>query len=233
MSKLYEVDPEADVLLIVPDLAEPFAPWDPVPPKPVSAPSTSSPYASLFSNRLLVHSGLTRGVVAAAAPETGLRIKVSSKHLGLASTTLKSRLQFADAPNEADGRVHLRLEGVDPTAVKIVLDAVHGRGRRVPKSVDVETLAKIAVFVDRFQLHEAVEVYADRWIGQLEQSVPATYNRDLILWIYITYVFRQGDLFKAATKVAITQSTEPIRSLGLPIREKITSMLPHLPSLEC
>ncbi len=228
MAKLYEIDPEADVLLLVSEPTGPFAPWDPVKPTPVAKTvSGSSPYANLFSDRLLIYSGLTRkptptaSATTTAASESGLRIKASSKHLSLASKYFKSKLQFADSSAHSDGRVHLPLEGVDPAAVKIVLDAVHGRGRRVPRSVDLETLAKIAVFVDQFQLLDAVEVYAERWIEKL--SAPTAYNRDLILWIYVSYVFRQGDLFKEATKVTITQSIEPIRTLGLPIREKIIS----------
>ncbi|KAH8886461.1 hypothetical protein GQ53DRAFT_750706 [Thozetella sp. PMI_491] len=242
MAKLYEIDPEADVLVVVSEPTSPFAPWEPSKPAAAAVSATpvvSSPYANLFPDRLLVQSGLTRtpapvsspygnlfparllsytGLTRPApAPAPALHIKASSRHLSLASKAFRSKLQFADA--KPDGRVHISVDGFDPAAVKIVLDAVHGRGRRVPRSVDLETLAKIAAFVDKFQLFEAVEVYAERWIDGL--SAPEAYGRDLILWIYVAYVFHQNDLFAEATKTAITQSTEPIRNLGLPIREKV------------
>lgn len=207
MTSLYEVDPDADVLLIVPRDDRPFAPW----------------------NEL--HTGEAQGAnhsTAAAAPTSrpGLRIKVCSRHLALASRVFKNKLQFGSTrtAKQPDGRVHLQLaEGFDPKAVSIVMNAIHGRGSKVPKSVDLETLARIALFVDKFQLLDAVEVYAERWIAKLDDMLPDTYNRDLVLWIYISHVFRQAEVFKAVTRVAAVHSPGPIRNLGLPIREKIIS----------
>lgn len=213
LAPLYEVDPEADVLLIVPSSNKPFAPW-------VGAPQVNG----------------TNGVhktTAAAAPASrpGLRIKVSSRHLTLASRVFKNKLQFSSSKGtrQSDGRVHLKLsEGFDPQAVSIVLNAVHARGSKVPRSVDLETLAQIAIFVDRFQLLDAVEVYAERWISKLEGDIPETYNRDLVLWLYISHVFRHSDIFKAVSKTAAAQSHGPIQTLNLPIREKIISRFPLL-----
>ena len=87
------------------------------------------------------------------------------------SKPFRNKLHLATSKKgsvQSDGRTHLSLAaGFDPKAVTIALNAVHGRGSKVPKSVDLETLAKIAHFVDRFQLFETVEVYADRWVGGL------------------------------------------------------------------
>ncbi|KAK0719289.1 hypothetical protein B0H67DRAFT_532932 [Lasiosphaeris hirsuta] len=205
MAPLYEVDPEADLLLLVPPRTTAFAPWD-------------AAAAAAAASSSAVHKS------AALASASGLRIKASSKHLALASRIFRNKLQFAGAKGsvQSDGRVHLGLaEGFEPRAVRIVLDAVHGRGRKVPKAVDLETLAQIALFVDRFQLGDAVEVYADRWIGGLEGSLPEAYTRDLVLWIYASFVFGRADVFKAVTKLAAARSNGPIRDLGLPIKEKI------------
>ncbi|KAK1834412.1 hypothetical protein QBC39DRAFT_301251 [Podospora conica] len=191
---------EADVLLIVPSSTKPFAPWDePVP----------NPY---------------RPATAAIKSSSGLRIKASSKHLILASRVLKNKLHHASAKTstQSDGRIHLTLaEGFDPKAASIVLNAIHSRGSKVPRAIDLETLAKIALFVDRFQLYDAVEIYADRWITKLEDQLADAFDRDLVFWIYVSYVFRRSDLFQSATKAAVAQSNGPLRTLGLPIREKI------------
>ncbi len=92
------------------------------------------------------------------------------------------------------------------------------------------TLAAVAVFVDRFQCFEAVEVYADRWIRQLEGSLSAAATAhgrgDLAPWIYVAYVFRQPALFKAATRLAISHSSSALSGSGLPIREKIIRKKP-------
>jgi len=89
-------------------------------------------------------------------------------------------------------------------------------------------LAQIAWFADKFQLVEAVSVYADRWISRLLDKLPNSYNRELILWIYISHVFGHDEAFKAATKVAAVYSTGPIKTLGLPIDRRVIGMLTNL-----
>ncbi|KAK4446455.1 hypothetical protein QBC34DRAFT_411719 [Podospora aff. communis PSN243] len=201
MAPLYEVDPAADVLLIVPATTAPFAPWD----------ATAAAAPQKISKAVL-------------ASSTGLRIKASSKHLALASRVFRNKLQHANpkTSTQSDGRIHLCLaEGFAPKAVSIVLNAIHSRGSKVPRAVDLETLAQIALFVDRLQLYDAVEVYADRWISQLEDGISEAYDRELVLWLYASHVFRRAEVFKAVTKVAVAHSSGPLRDLGLPIREKI------------
>ncbi|KAK4143987.1 uncharacterized protein C8A04DRAFT_28331 [Dichotomopilus funicola] len=194
LAPLYEVDPDADALLVV------------------------SP-----SNRQTRPQQGANGT-ATAPSEQGLRIKVSSKHLALASRVFRNKLQFGSTKpaRQADGRVHLRLaEGFSAKAVSIVANALHGRGSKVPKAVDLDTLAQIALFVDRFQLLDAVEVYADRWISRLELDAPGTVASAPVPWIYVGYVFRRADLFKEATKHAAAQASGPIETGGLPIKAKI------------
>ncbi|KAK0631465.1 hypothetical protein B0T14DRAFT_501758 [Immersiella caudata] len=201
MAPLYEVDPAADVLLIVPPSTKPFAPWDD--PTPITTAHKTSK---------------------ALASTSGLRIKASSKHLSSASRVFRNKLQHANTKTstQSDGRVHLSLaEGFTPKAVTIVLNAIHSRGSKVPRAVDLETLAQIALFVDKLQLYDAVEVYADRWISKLEDSISDAHDRDLVLWLYASHVFRRAEVFKSVTKVAVAHSTGPLRDLGLPIREKI------------
>jgi len=202
LSPIYEVDPEADTLLIVPpqhSTEKPFAAWD------ESTTTTSSP-----SN-------------------PGLRLKVSSRHLSLASRAFRNKLQH-HATNkkstQSDGRIHLSLlpsEGFDPKAVQIVMNILHGRGSKVPKSLEggIDLLAKIALFVDRFGLLDAVEVYAERWIAKLSASLPAEYSRDLILWLYTSHVFRDPEIFNKVSKTLAAVAPGPIKTLGLPIREGI------------
>jgi len=205
MSPIYEVDPDADVLLIVPPNTKPFAPWEESSlPNGVSSQKTS----------------------AALNSTSGLRIKASSKHLSLASRVFRNKLQYATSGSknstQSDGRVHLSLaDGFSPKAVSIVLNAIHTRGSKVPREVDLDTLAQIALFVDKLQLFDAVEVYADRWIAKLEDGISEAYDRDLVLWLYVSHVFRRAEVFRTVTKVAVAHSTGPLHDLGLPIREKI------------
>lgn len=252
MFKLYEVDPEADTLLIIPYPSRPFAPWTDSSETPSSSPSD-------------VYAGILRGtsrppnIYASIASAPELRVKVSSQHLVLASKHFRNRFRYHrsnnndSSPTSSDGRTHITLSpGYDPQAVITVMDIVHGRGRKVPRTLpDVDALAKIAVVVDAFKLHDAVEVYAERWFTHLSRpggggsggwtrvgdEAVSSYGRELILWIYASYVFRQAEVFKAATRVAVLRSDGPIPSLGLQVREGVISkfvlvllLLSHLSS---
>lgn len=208
LTPIYEVDPDADVLLIVPGppSTQALAPQDGLGIR-LNGPNDQDKARNLTS-----------------AAQSGLRIKVSSRHLALASRVFQNKLQFGAGKGvrQSDGRVHLKLaEEFDPKAVSIVMNIIHSRGSKVPKTVDLETLAQTALVVDRFQLYDAVEVYAERWISNLESSHPDTVDHDPIPWIYISHIFRHAAIFKAATKLAAAQSTGPIPTYGLPIREKI------------
>jgi len=153
-----------------------------------------------------------------------LQIRASSKHLILASDIFKNKLRHFSKSTSVrpDGRIHLYTsQRFDPRAAAIALNAVHAKSFKVPKAVDLETLAQIALFTDKFQLVEPVSVYADRWASKLRSQIPATYNRDLVLWIYISHIFRQAEPFKVATRVAAIESTAPITNLRLPLHEQI------------
>tara|TARA_R110002060_G_scaffold31897_3_gene42533 strand:- start:388 stop:744 length:357 start_codon:yes stop_codon:yes gene_type:complete len=113
------------------------------------------------------------------------------------------------------------LEGFDPSALKILLDIIHGKTRRVPRSLDLEMLAKVSVLVDDLECHEEVEIFVDIWLKDLPSSPPSEYNRDLILWILISSVFHRTALFNTATRTAILHSAGPIQSLELPVRSII------------
>jgi hypothetical protein len=212
LASLYEVDPDADALLIVP------------PSKKTLDESNGLTINNLDGKR----PNPTAASVSSGPSIPGLHIKVSTKHLTLASRVFKTKLQFGSsgAVCQSDGRVHLRLaEGFEAKAVSIVMNVIHGRGSKVPGSVDLTTLAQIALFVDKFQLLDAVGIYAERWIWNLEAAygLPDAYNRDLVLWIYVSCVFRHADIFRSATRIAALHSRGEIRDLELPIKHKIIS----------
>lgn len=228
MYKFYEVDPDADTLLIIPHPSKQFAPWqqDNSPPtSPSSVQDASAAYAGILR-------GTSRppNIYASIASSPETRIKVSSKHLSLVSKHFRNKFRYLagqeDTQAAADGRFHVTLGGYDPAAVAIVMDIIHGRGRKVPKTVGLEMLAKVAVFVDAFRCFEAVEVYAERWFEKLlgGGDVPGgDYGRDSVLWIYASYVFRQSDVFRRATRTAVLDSDGLIRTLGLQVRAGVIS----------
>ncbi|TLS31021.1 hypothetical protein PpBr36_03724 [Pyricularia pennisetigena] len=193
MFRLYEVDPDADTLLIV------------------------RPSPEVTKNSGLGVNGQNFN--------TELRVKVSSKHLSLASRHLSNKLRHTPA-DRSDGRIHIHLDDADPAAATVVMNIIHCRGQKVPRIVTLQTLADIAVFVDRYQCFDAVEAHGDRWIRGLEHNlVEAPVAKALMQWIYIAYVFRQPLLFKRVTGIAVSQSSGIVGTYGLPIRQKIINAI--------
>lgn len=154
---------------------------------------------------------------------------VSSRHLMLASPWFKRLLsteEYAEGSKESDGLYHIPASEWDEQALLILLNIFHVRTRQVPATVSLEMLAKIAVLVDYYELENAEVIERDvkDWTAgvRLNAPMPESYCRDLILWIYVSQVFGMNQEFEKATALAITGSKDPIQTLGLPIRPKVT-----------
>ncbi|KAH7333293.1 hypothetical protein BKA65DRAFT_564458 [Rhexocercosporidium sp. MPI-PUGE-AT-0058] len=174
MCEVYEVDPDGDLLIILPS-TDPFAPWNDLDDLEVI------PKLSENDTEIGIDSS-----------------QISSKHLSLASPRFKKMLTgvWKEAHEiHKDGCRHVTLEGFDPGALKLMLDILHGKTRKVPRSLNLEMLAKVAVLVDDFECFEEVEVFTDIWLESLPPPRPAEYNRDLVLWILISSVFQKSKLF--------------------------------------
>ncbi len=200
MAQIYEIDRNADCLIILSD-----------PDRDENTEGLSKASGNPAKGTKHVN-----GVANGESHEV-LRLKVSSKHLSLASQHFRNKFGRdgeSFTPIDLDGRVHFRLEGFDPTAVTTVMNIIHSQGRRVPKFVDLESLTKLATFVDAFKFDEAVEAYGDRWITSLSKSVPSKYNKQAIQWLFIAHAFQHPDIFRNVTRLAIMQSTGSFSELG-------------------
>ncbi|KAM7185055.1 hypothetical protein V8F20_011961 [Naviculisporaceae sp. PSN 640] len=72
---------------------------------------------------------------------------------------------------------------------------------RLPKQLDsLETLAQVALFTEKFSLVDIVEVYAERWINRLWKGASVNYGRNWALWGYVAYVFGRQDIFDVASR---------------------------------
>lgn len=116
------------------------------------------------------------------------------------------------------------MKGWDAEALLIVLNIIHGRNNHAPKTISLEMLCKVSVLVDYYHVHEAVRFPSLLWVDGLRSSVPKTYNRDLILWLCVSWIFQDDEIFKSVTRVAIRESTESVSALELPIAEAVIGM---------
>lgn len=120
------------------------------------------------------------------------------------------------------GSVEISMEGWDVEALLIFIKIIHCRHSDIPRKLNLEMLAKIAVLLDYHECKEAVRFFSDAWISSLEEKVPnSTYSRELILWIWVSWFFRLPSHFGEATSTAMSWSIGKVDNLGLPIPGKV------------
>ncbi|OAQ78436.1 hypothetical protein VFPBJ_06557 [Purpureocillium lilacinum] len=248
----HDIDPDGDVILQLIDADAPFAVWPNADAKDAVAKEHATPTDDLggvFANGEIGEdpeqrdddSNPTTNSVSSSAdenvntPETPpmpapeVHLRLSSKHLTLASPYFKSMLCGPWKEGDTSGtqpRV-LTAESWDQDALLIVMNIIHGQNKKVPRTVDFEMMAKIAVIVDYYQCHEALEVFSDMWLKELKRTIPLpeVYTREAVLWLHISHVLSDEETFRTVTKVLQRHLTEPLHTLDLPIPARIGEML--------
>ncbi|KAF5258405.1 hypothetical protein FOXYS1_11023 [Fusarium oxysporum] len=158
-----------------------------------------------------------------------LRLKVSQKHLTVASRRARAMFQRdyrETRKTEADGLYHWKIEPLfDPEALRIVMKVIHAQAQDLPDEVTLQMIVSIAEVVDDLQCHDALSFFVNVWINRLSESVPSQMCDELVQWIFVASVFGLDEKFKQATRVAIMRSTGPIDILGLPMRPDIVDKI--------
>jgi hypothetical protein len=214
----YECDPHGDVILLLREPDAPFAVWeDVVAPKVVEyAPTDNEPDTEPVETSNSKEEGL---------PERRcMEMRVSSRHLILASSYFNRMLngEWKESNTfQSDGCVRIEISDWDIDAIQLLMDIIHGRTRKVPQAISLEMLAKIAVLVDYYDCLEVVEIISRIWIQKLKSTVPGVHSRDLVLWLCISWVFQKSETFQNATMVVMMHSTGPLKTMDLPIPERI------------
>ncbi|KKO99183.1 hypothetical protein THAR02_08716 [Trichoderma harzianum] len=109
----------------------------------------------------------------------------------------------------------------DEKALETVMNIIHGKTANIPEKISLERLANISVIVDHFQCHQTVKPFADKWIAGLKEPYPTCYGGNLVLRLYISWVFLDSFDFAAFTKIVIRESRGPMHTLGLPIPKSV------------
>ncbi|KAJ5555417.1 hypothetical protein N7535_007852 [Penicillium sp. DV-2018c] len=150
------------------------------------------------------------------------RFLVSSRHLALASPYFKAMLRTCWAEGSQlseNGSAEIPVKECKPDILLILLNAIHGRHRQVPRTVSLQQLAALAASTDFFQCHEAIEIFAGQWKAALQPLQLGSFciTSDTINWIMIASVFGFRDTLEEATKVAMQRGTGPFTTNNLPI----------------
>lgn len=113
----------------------------------------------------------------------------------------------------------LRLDGRDrdPETIGILVDILHGRNSSLPSDISVDELGRLAKEADYWECCDIVRPYADRWVGNLWNTISETCDSQLIIWLFIAEAFTMGSVLTHLTKIAILNSTRLIAKPELPV----------------
>lgn len=112
-------------------------------------------------------------------------------------------------------------EDWDQDALIMLMNIIHGQTHTVPLAVNLEQFAKFAVLVDYYGCHKAVNFFVRVWTSRLQPALPSSYSRELLLRLFTSYVFFEGDTFTKLTKTILYEARGPIHTLGLPIPNEL------------
>ncbi|UPX16917.1 uncharacterized protein EKO05_0007298 [Ascochyta rabiei] len=167
--------------------------------------------------------------VSSAEPEgKDIHFHVSSQHLQLVSPWFKRAMTkegWAES-KLTNGHYQVRAHDWDEQAFLMVLNIFHLRNKQVPRNVPLEMLAKLAVLVDYYECGEAIELFTAMWINKVkETAIPSSYCRDLILWVWVAWVFDMPEHCQRATAVVMKELKEAMPTLGLPFPNFVSSVV--------
>lgn len=151
---------------------------------------------------------------------------VSSKHLKLASRYFRTALS-GPWNRDMDGDVRRwEVHSWDQRAFLMVMQMIHGRTDEVEERgrMSWDMAAKVALVVDFYQCHVPVYAFAKLWMEDVRRSDEVkTIDCDLILCMFVSFVFGLDFEFTMCTRAAMELATGPIPSLGLPFPEALVS----------
>lgn len=167
------------------------------------------------------------GSSCSASGESTRKLRVSSKHLMLASPYLKELLSKSAGSEESDPPLRtIVAHGVDAEELVLLLYIIHNRTRDVPRTLSIEQLAKVAVLVDVWQCHDAVALFSEIWLQHFKKDdLPVRIGRSAILLTYISWIFKAEKLFDQMTALAIMECRGPLQTLGLPFPDRLIGKL--------
>lgn len=228
----YEIDPSGDTLLILQNANAPFAVLPSSGPQAKQKASDSTPDNKTADK---AQDADSKPKEEGSKPKDAdskptVQMRLSSKHLTLASKyfqkmTANNWKESKEATPEVGYSYVINANDWDEKALLLLMNIIHGRTSKVPRYIDLELLAKIAVLVDYYQCHEAVAFYSQTWLSSIFIVIPRKGERDYMLRLVVCLVFSEVFNFQLLTKTIIWGATGPIDSLGLPIQQKIIDAL--------
>lgn len=205
---MHVIDPSGDDILVVKNPNPPFAPV----PKTTAAPPQVPADATQPTTE------------ERASPD--VHIKVSGKHLSMASPVLKKALMGSWKQNlnfKRDKAVEVHAEGWDiEEALLVLMQIFHCKPHELPTKTSVELMAKLGVLADYYECMPLVRCYVVNWLTPSVMEMPGSimtdsYTRDFMVGLWVSWVFNFPEAFETYSGRVIGYSPGSIVSFGLPI----------------
>jgi hypothetical protein len=160
-------------------------------------------------------------------PESPVCFLVPSRHLKMPSPYFNNMFKDHWAEGKAlatseTAKVKIPTNGCKPETLPIVLDAMHGKFRKIPKELQLEDLVEVSVITDIFLCYEVIEKSALEWINILRPNIRKE-GLGRAKWIAIAAVFGVNDILLAMTGSAMRNGEGPFDTQQLPIPAYIKS----------
>jgi hypothetical protein len=207
------IDEDGDTLLVLKDPFEQLNSWETSDIDYTSDPEPASGTQRAKATR--------RGPQRAAKATQQVHFQVSSSQLKNASKYFRNMLSggFSESiVSPHDGKYHITVEGFNTKALEHVMNIIHVKTKRLPKTMDLELLAHIAVLIDYYDMKDAVSFHADVWTKAVaRRRFPTTYCRDVVLRTFVARIFGDKRNFIRGAQVIMRDSEGTIQDFGLPM----------------
>ncbi|KAB8206372.1 hypothetical protein BDV34DRAFT_224425 [Aspergillus parasiticus] len=209
---VYEFDPDGDVTFIIKDAPE-------------SLPHNLSDFnATLLSQLYTNDADLSPAQTAKSAESPSLHIRVSSKHLTLASSQFRRTFQhgFKEGTElRSAGHVEVPICAWKPLPFLLLMAILHGQNQLVPRKLCWRHLTEMAVLVDYYECYKAVAIISSLWVEDIEKERPRLSTKESMEWLCVTWVFQRDHEFNAITINILQDSRGKITANNLPIPTEI------------
>lgn len=157
-----------------------------------------------------------------------VKFRLSSRHLCLASPVFSAMLcgGWKESAGSVESQSSYKIGATDwnTEAFLLLMNIIHGHHRKVPRFVDLDTLAQLSILVDYYKCHEITEFFAHLWMDELSFALPTSYGRESVIWLSVSWVFSKADIFEKMTELALKESEKPLETMCLPLPSKLLSM---------
>ncbi|KMP02016.1 hypothetical protein CIRG_02155 [Coccidioides immitis RMSCC 2394] len=161
----------------------------------------------LTSRKHCIEWGLQLSICTWQAPHQETHMRVSSKHLSLASVVFKQMLQgkfWESATLQSTGCVEIPLPDNNPEALAILLNICHVQMSNVPRTVSQRTMAQIACLVNKYYFHEVILPFLDVWVDSMKpDNIGCLTSSALVELMAIYCCFNRPDELRGITQEAI------------------------------